>query len=127
VDFGPVRLLGYNLSKLGFEHLPEEPLRPGDTLHLTLFWQAVGRMQTDFTLALEFQDQAGHVVVSREVKPTGGAHTPTHWGNGEVVRDQQTLLLPADLPPSTYGMLLQVANLPTTERPLLLEWLSVLD
>jgi mannosyltransferase len=120
VDFGPVRLLGYNLSKLGFEHLPEEPLRPGDTLHLTLFWQAVGQMQTDFTLALELQDQAGNVVVSREVKPTGGSYPPSKWQNGEIVRDQQNLLLPDAAIAGGYGLLLRVTGLGTPGTPLLM-------
>jgi hypothetical protein len=126
-DFGPVRLLGYNLSKLGYEHQPDEPVCPGDTLHLTLFWQAVGQIHADFSLTLELQDQAGNVVVSREVKPTGGAYAPTNWGNDEVVRDQQTLPLPADLASGRYGVLLQVGDLPTGGEASLLQWLSVTD
>jgi mannosyltransferase len=114
VDFGPVRLLGYNLTKLGFVHLPEEPVGPGDTLHLTLFWQATGEIETDFTLTLELRDQAGNVVVSREVKPTGGAYPPVEWESGEIVRDQQKLLVPDDLLPGAYNLLL-IVQLPGAE------------
>ncbi len=120
VDFGPVRLLGYNLSKLGFEHQPEEPVRPGDTLHLTLFWQAVGEMETDFTLTLELRDQAGDVVVSREVKPTGGAHPPSNWQNGEIVRDQQNLALSGDLASGVYALLFGIDGLAVEIEPFLL-------
>jgi hypothetical protein len=127
VGFGPVRLLGYNLSKLGFEHLPEEPVGAGDTLHLTLFWQATGEIDADFTLSLQLQDQAGNVVVSREVKPTGGAYGPRDWEPGEIIRDQQNLRLPADLPSGRYLVLLRVDGLPTDQKPLLLQRLSVTD
>ena len=111
VDFGPVRLLGYNISKLGYEHLPEEPVGAGDTLHLTLFWQAVAEMDADFTLTLQLQDQAGNVVVSREVKPTGGAHPPYSWQNGEIVRDQQNFLLPETLVACRYDLFVRIRDL----------------
>jgi hypothetical protein len=127
VDFGPVRLLGYNLSELGFEHLPEEPVGPGDTLHLTLFWQATGQIDSDFTLTLELQDQAGNAVVSREVTPTGGAYPPSDWVPGEIIRDQQNLLLPADLPSGPHRVLLQIDGLPATGEASLLQWFSVTD
>ncbi|HJX37596.1 MAG TPA: glycosyltransferase family 39 protein [Anaerolineae bacterium] len=110
-DFGPVRLLGYNLSKLGFEHQPDEPVHPGDTIHLTLFWQAVAEIDTDFTLTLELQDQAGNVVVSRDVKPAGGAHPPTAWGSGEIIRDQHSLLLPGGLPAGRYELFVDLQGL----------------
>jgi mannosyltransferase len=119
-DFGPVRLLGYNLSKLGFEHLPEESVGPGDTLHLTLFWQATGQIDSDFTLTLELQDQAGHVVVSREVKPTGGAYPPRDWEPREIVRDQHTLSLPAELAAGHYDLFLAMQGLDVVTEPVML-------
>jgi mannosyltransferase len=124
-EFGPVRLLGYNLSKLGFEHSPEEPVRPGDTLHLTLFWQAVGEINADFTLTLQLRDPAGNVVISREVKPAGGAHPPTDWDPGEIIRDQHNLLLPGELPAGVYDLLLSIHGLEAGTRPLLLTTLRM--
>jgi mannosyltransferase len=120
VDLGPVRLLGYNLSKLGFEHLPEEPVRPGDTLHLTFFWQATGEIDADFTLTLQLLDQAGNVVASREVKPTGGAYPPSTWQNGEIVRDQHSILLPETLVAGKYDLFLQTGGVEVSTVPLLL-------
>jgi hypothetical protein len=124
-DYGPVRLLGYNLSKLGFEHLPEEPVRAGDTLHLTLLWQAVGQMETDFTVTLQVRDQAGNVMVSRDVRPTGGAHPPTNWEEGEIVRDQHNLLLPEGLAVGRYDLSLSVGGLEVARGPLLLTSLQI--
>jgi len=120
VDFGPVRLLGYNLSKLGYEHLPEEPVRPGDMLHITLFWKALGEIDADFALTLQLEDQAGNVVISREVKPTGGAYAPIDWVQGEIVRDQQNLSFPSDLSSGGYDLLLGIHGLQIEIEPLLL-------
>jgi hypothetical protein len=125
VDFGPVRLLGYNLTKLGYEHSPEEPVSPGDTVHLTLFWQATDEIDRDFTLTLELQDQVGSVVLSREVKPAGGEYPPTDWEAGEIIRDQHTLLLPGELPPTRYDLSLQIHGLPTEPGRLLLTGLQL--
>ncbi len=125
VDFGPVRLLGYNLTKLGFEHLPEEPVGPGDTLHLILFWQATGEIESDFTLTLELQDQDGNVVVSREVKPTGGAYPPTHWEQGEIVRDQHKLLMPGGAPSGRYAIVLRTQGLPIGALPVVLTTIQI--
>ncbi len=125
VAYGPVRLLGYNFTKLGFEHLPEEPVRPGDTLHLTLFWQATGQIEADFTLTLELQDQAGDVVVSRDVQPTGGAYAPSNWKPGQIIRDQHNLSLPGELPAATYHLLLQLHGLPVEIGPVLLTVLRI--
>jgi hypothetical protein len=125
VDFGPVRLLGYNLSKLGLEHLPDEPVRPGDTLHLTLFWQTIGNVDTDFTLTLELQDRTGNVVVSRQVKPTGGMYPPCNWQNGEIVRDQHNLLLPEKLIAGSYDLFLQAEELNLSSAPLRLAHLQL--
>lgn len=124
-DFGLVRLLGHNLSKLGFEHLPDEPVRPGDTLHLTLFWQAVGKIDANFTLTLQLQDETGNVVVNRDVKPVGGEYPPNLWGSGEIIRDQHNLLLPAELPAGRYELFLCLEGLDVHVGPLLLGSLPI--
>jgi hypothetical protein len=116
-----VRLLGYDVSKLGYEHQPDEPLRPGDIVHLTLYWQAVAPIDRDFTLSLRLVDQNGLAVVSREVLPVGGAYPPTIWQDGEIVRDQHNLLLPAELAPGRYDLFLQIHGLEAERVRLLLK------
>jgi hypothetical protein len=73
-------------------------------LHLTLFWQAVSKVDTDFTLTLQLQDDSGTVVVERDVKPGGGEYPPSTWGIGQTVRDQHNLLLPGGLPSGRYQL-----------------------
>ncbi len=125
VDYGPLRLLGHDVHKLGYRHQPDEPLRPGDILHATLYWQAEGEIDPDFSLSLRLVDQNGLAIVSREVLPVGGAYPPTIWEDGEIVRDQHNLLLPAELPPGRYDFLLQVRGLRLERPPLLLKSLRI--
>ncbi len=125
VDYGPLRLLGYDLSKLGYEHQPEEPLHPGDILHLSLYWQAVREIDTDFSLTLLLLDQSGVEVTSRDARPVGGAYPPSLWEEEEIVRDQYNLLLPAELSSGRYDVFLQVHGLGVEGAPLLLKSLRI--
>jgi len=125
VDYGPLRLLGDDVFKLGYQHQPDEPLQPGDILHATLYWQALEEMETDFTLTLQLVDEGGSVVASRDVRPVGGAYPPTTWDEGEIVRDQHNLLIPAELPPGRYDFFLQIQGLRAERVRLLLKSLRM--
>ncbi len=125
IDLGPLRFLGYNLSKLGFEHDPQAPLYPGDTLHLTLFWEAGEK--SDILLTIELTDSRGESVARRETSPLEGRYPPTTWERGEIMRDQHYLLIPSPLPPGRYRLLLGVKDAQGKElrlSPLLLESLK---
>jgi hypothetical protein len=108
VDFGPLRLLGYSLSKLGFEHDPQAPLYPGDTLHLTLFWQAREKASEEVGLALELWGPQGSLVAHQETPPLKPGYPITSWEAGEVVRDQNHLSIPFPLSPGRYRLSLSV-------------------
>jgi len=128
IDFGPLRLLGYNLSKLGFEHGPQAPLYPGDTLHLTLFWQAREKPKSEILLTIELTDSRGESVARRETSPVEGGYPPTSWEQGEIVRDQHYLLIPSPSPSGRYRLLLGVKDARGKEikpSPLFLEPLSL--
>jgi len=128
IDFGPLRFLGYNLSKLGFEDDPQAPLHPGDTLHLTLFWQAREKPKSEILLAIELIDSQGEAVTRRETSPVEGGYPPTAWEQGEIVRDQHYLLIPSPLSLGRYQLLLRVRDVQGKEikpSPLFLEPLSL--
>ncbi len=125
VKYGPLKLLGYDACKLGYEHQPDEPLLPGDILHLTLYWEAAGAIDTDFTLTLQLLDQSGVEVASRDARPVGGAYPPSNWEVGEIVRDQHILLLPAELPSGRYEVFLEVHGVGDEDARLLLRSLSM--
>jgi len=109
IDFGPLRLLGYSLSKLGFEHDPQAPLYPGDTLHLTLFWQAREKPGSEILLMIELTDSRGEIAAKWETSPVEGGYSPTSWEQGEVVRDEHYFLTPLS-PPGRYRLLLRVRD-----------------
>jgi hypothetical protein len=98
---------------LGYESFPA---RGGEDLHLTLYWRADAPMVTDYTVFVHVLDAAGHTVVQADAPPQAGRY-PTHWWDrGEVVADQHTVPLPADLRPGEYRMRVGLYNPASGER-----------
>ncbi len=106
--FAELTLLGYDLTKLGYEHQPDAPIGPGDVLHLTLFWQAEEKPTAEVMLLLQLQDKQGKVWAERQAQPTEGLYPTRQWRAGEIIRDQHNWFLPANLPPQRYRIYLSV-------------------
>ncbi len=100
-----LRLVGYSL--VGDE------FRPGDTVPLTFLWQGLGDLG-ECSLSLWFQDESGGRWGERALL-LGGEYPSPIWERGQLVRDWQTLLLPADLPDGRYRLRMQVLE---GEKPL---------
>jgi len=105
-----LRLLGYNLSKLGLEHDPQAPLYPGHTLHLTLYWQAREQARSEILVTIELTGSRGETVARRETSSVEGGYPLAAWEQGEIVRDQHYLLIPSPLLPGRYRLLLGVKD-----------------
>ena len=95
--------------------LPTSSFNPGDTVPLTLFWQAKTAPGEDYTTTVRLQTTEGKTV-SESVEPPGGAQFPTTlWPSGEIVRSWQDVVIPPTTPAGTYQL---VASLSTAGRPL---------
>jgi len=91
VNFGEeIALLGYDLH------------REGDTLRLTLHWQAQVRPAADRTVFVHLFDPATERIVAQsDSPPRGGAYPTSQWAPGEVVSDEIVLSL-AGVPAGSY-------------------------
>jgi hypothetical protein len=83
-----VQLLGYNI---------ESGFRPGDGIHLTLFWQCLRKMQQNYTVFTHLIDERGNIVARKDNPPVDGFYPTTRWEPGEIVRDQYGLIIPQDV------------------------------
>lgn len=109
-DFGgQVRLLGYDLQR-------------GDKeLTLTLHWQALAAMDTDYKLFVHLFDPGTEEIVSQDDILVGGdGHPTTRWVSQEVVSSQIALAL-AGVPSGEYrlavGLYQPSGRLPVTAPP----------
>ncbi|HJX38612.1 MAG TPA: hypothetical protein VJ714_08425, partial [Anaerolineae bacterium] len=91
-----VRLLGYDLE-------PTEA-RPGETLHLTLYWQGLALMDTSYTVFVHLLDEGGEIRGQRDSLPGGGALPTTGWAEGEVIADVYELSVAPDAPTGHYSL-----------------------
>jgi mannosyltransferase len=108
LNYGDLMLLGYNLYKLGYVHQKDEPLHPGDILHLDVYWQATSTPDTDWQLGLLLVDKEGQSWAIAEERPIGGSYGTAMWQPDEVVRDQHDLLIPPEVPAGRYHLVGQV-------------------
>ena len=90
-----VRLLGYNM---------ESGLRPGDNIHLTLFWQCLEEMDEGYTVFTHLVDGEGRLWGQQDNPPVYGFYPTTKWQEGEIVRDQYDLLISPEAQPGEYQL-----------------------
>ncbi len=114
---GKVRLLGYNMTGA---------FRPGNEVHLTLFWQALKAMDKDYTVFIHLADPQDHIWGQKDNPPVDGFYPTTTWEAGEIVRDQYDLGISPDTPPGQYQIEVGMYLAETGERlPVLAEDRSV--
>jgi 4-amino-4-deoxy-L-arabinose transferase-like glycosyltransferase len=97
---GRIRLLGYDLEATTY--------RPGDTVHLTLYWLAdepVNRRYKVFThlLGETYNPASGNFLWGQQDnEPVGGKRPTTLWLPGEVIVDRYAISLSDQAPPGRY-------------------------
>jgi hypothetical protein len=102
-----VLLLGYNI---------ESGFRPGDGIHLTLFWQALTEMDRDYTVFTHLVDKEGNFGGQKDNEPADGFYPTGQWKAGEIVRDQYDLAISPEAPPGMYWIEIGMYLAETGER-----------
>ena len=99
-----LRLLGYDLEM------------QADSLHVTLHWQALQRMDVSYTMFVHVIDPTtGEIVGQADVMPYGYTYPTAWWETGEVVSDEVVVSL-EEAAPGTYRMAVGVYDADTGER-----------
>ena len=112
--------VGQDFRLLGYDLKPTQA-RPGETLHLTLYWEAVRKPAGDYTVFAHLIDPGGQMRAQEDNQPQDGMYPTYLWDEGERVQDEYELTIAPDAPPGTYQIAVGMYYLPTLER------LSVLD
>jgi hypothetical protein len=101
-------LTGYDLN-LGQAY-------PGGQVHLTLHWQAGGPMVQPFKVFSHLIDEEGAVWAQHDAPPGGGCCPANTWAKDEVIVDEHTISLSADLPPGIYHLVVGMYDEETASR-----------
>jgi hypothetical protein len=100
---------GDSMQLIGYT-LPEgATYAPGQALPLSLYWQAIARIEEDYTVAWFLADEAGVVVTQgMDSHPAGGFEHTSEWQVGVPIWDNRALRLPAELTAGDYGLWVKV-------------------
>ncbi len=93
---GQVGLLGYDISA--------EKITPGDTLILTLYWQALAEMDENYTVFTHLLAPDGTTTGQRDSHPVNGTYPTSLWMAGEVVTDVYEIPIRADAAPGAQWL-----------------------
>lgn len=114
LDFGDqIRLLGYELET--------ERLEPGETLSLSLYWQALKEIDQDYWLLIRIVDEEGEVPLTKDGSPSAGRYATDLWKKGEIIPSQHRLQLPLEMQPGLYRLEIGIHPFGAWE------WLPIID
>jgi len=91
-----VKLVGYALSA--------DTARQGDSLHLTLYWQALERMTKQYTIFTHLLSQENLIWGQKDNQPINNTYPTNWWMPGEIVVDEYDIPVTNDAPPGRYAL-----------------------
>ena len=91
-----IRLTGYALRPAA--------LQPGDVLGVTLFWTADAPLSTRYKVTVQLLAPDGHLVAQHDAEPANNRAPTSVWTPGDTVIDPHGLVIPPDLPPGEYAL-----------------------
>lgn len=102
-----IELLGYDM--------PLRQVAPGEPLAVTLYWRTLDSLDTDYTVFVHLIGPEG-LVAQHDSLPDSGAAPTSTWQVGEVIKDDVELLIPADVTPGEYRLIVGLYELPLCRR-----------
>jgi hypothetical protein len=97
---GQARLVGIDL--------PQTNVKAGDSLPLTLYWQALAPFDRSWSVFVHLLDENGEFVGQQDQIPGAGQFPTTSWLPNEYLVDSYNLLIRVDTPPRQQAYRLEV-------------------
>lgn len=114
-DYPREEQLGENILLLGYDLETASPTS-GDEVAVEFYWQALEQVDRNFTVFVQVLNDQMQVVAQKDSEPNNGQYPTSIWQPGEVVKDTYLLLLPADLPPGQYALIVGMYEWPSLQR-----------
>jgi hypothetical protein len=91
-----IALAGYTLDR--------RVVRPGEKIHLTLYWQALAPLERDYNAFAHVLGVENQVWANSDVQPANGSPPTSRWQPGQVIEDVRTLKVGLTTPPDFYDI-----------------------
>jgi hypothetical protein len=109
INFGnQIALVGYNIE--------QRLAKPGETFHLTLYWQALQRMQENYSVFTHLLSENGQRVAQMDSWPQHGNAPTSGWQPNAIVQDDYELDVPRDAPLGAYSIHIGIYLAETQQR-----------
>jgi hypothetical protein len=107
--------LGDRIALMGHEGMPG-PVEAGEDIHLILYWQALARIEADYTVFIHLLDEEGQIIAQHDSQPLVGFYPTSLWEEDEVVRDEYVVHVGSSIPSGEYELVVGMYLLSTSER-----------
>lgn len=101
-------VFGERLRLAGYDLPAGTTYRPGETLPISLVWQAAAPLDTDYNVGLYLLDASGSVVAQQDGPPQFTFGFTSRWQMGQSYRDNHGLHLPETLVAGEYTLVVAV-------------------
>jgi hypothetical protein len=105
-----------NVAMLTDAKIEQTEIIAGDELHLTLLWQALTKVEIDYTVFVHLLDTSDNLVAGHDVQPVDGYYPTSIWGSHEQILDHHVLPTPASLTPGQYRLAIGLYHQPSGAR-----------
>jgi len=87
---------------IGYDVEPEGKAASGGKLHLTLYWQAIGEPEQNYTVFTHLVGPDGKIWGQKDNPPVRGTRPTTTWVKGEYIADEYLIPISPDAPSGEY-------------------------
>ncbi len=109
VDFGgQIKLLAKTIDP--------GSVRAGNSITLTLYWQAARVPDKDYTVFVHVLDAQGQQIAGADSMPQANRYPTTYWDANEIVPDAHRIELPPDMPAGEYQIAVGWYDLESGDR-----------
>lgn len=91
-------------------------IQASDILHVTLWWQALDKMDRDYSVFIHIVDQEDRIWSQHDELLVHGDDPTSTWLPGDTVKGEHDLQLPPDTPPGEYTVKTGIYYWETGER-----------
>ncbi|HVF99446.1 MAG TPA: DUF2723 domain-containing protein [Chloroflexia bacterium] len=110
------RRFGSSIVLAGYTLSPEAEMKPGETLRLTLYWQASERVYERYTAFTHVTDERGDKVGQKDDEPQRGYRPTVLWQPGETIADTLEIPISSAAAPGRYRIVTGMYNSVTQQR-----------
>jgi len=107
--------VGQSIALIGYT-LESDAVRPGNSVRLTLFWQAKDKVPAPYTVFTHLVDATGKPVAQTDSPPLGGTAPTDSWQVGATIVDRYAIAIQPGTPPGQYELRVGMYTWPDLTR-----------